>query len=305
MIERRMLGRTCLSVPVLGLGGAGLGGSAYGPVPESEAIALVQEALAHGVDFIDTSPLYGDSERRLGIALQGVDRDRYLLSTKTGTHPDRRGDYSGDATRWSVENSLRQLGTDYVDLCLIHDPSDLSAALAPGGALDMLETLRAEGKLRFIGLGVRSHALLHQAIDTGRIDVVLTHSDHHPLRTTALSSGLLAAAHAARIGVINGSPLAGGRLAIDDPARRGHEPWIDIAVTRFHAFCQERGVSPVGVAIAFSRRQPLLPMTLIGPKNPHELAETLLPALQTYPAALWDDLADLDLETEPRAWPHS
>jgi aryl-alcohol dehydrogenase-like predicted oxidoreductase len=93
-IPRRALGRSGLQVSALGLGDAGFGGFAYGAVTDEEAVQTVRAAVASGITYIDTSPLYGGSERRLGIALQGIPREQVVVSTKTGTHPRWRGDYS-------------------------------------------------------------------------------------------------------------------------------------------------------------------------------------------------------------------
>ncbi|MBN1579436.1 MAG: aldo/keto reductase, partial [Anaerolineae bacterium] len=99
-LPRRRLGRSELVVPIFSLGGYPLGwGGAQG---EKEAIEAVHYALDQGLDYIDTSPFYGDSQRRIGIALEGEPRDSLILSTKTGTHPSRPQDYSWDATMWSV-----------------------------------------------------------------------------------------------------------------------------------------------------------------------------------------------------------
>src|SRR5215468_9018111 len=119
--SRRTLGRTGLEVTAFGMGGAGVGRQ---DVSDEEAIAAVRGALERSINYLDTSPLYGESERRFGLALNGIPRDRYILSTKTGTHPERRNDYSYDATIWSVENSLRLIRCDYFDLVLLHDPRD-------------------------------------------------------------------------------------------------------------------------------------------------------------------------------------
>ena len=115
-LPKRRLGRTGLEVTALALGGAGIGGG-YGGVNDADAVATAELALARGINFIDTSPLYGESERRLGLALRGVSRADYFLSTKTGTHPQRRCDYSWDGTLWSVENSLHLLGTPILSPC--------------------------------------------------------------------------------------------------------------------------------------------------------------------------------------------
>src|SRR5579862_3958092 len=168
-MPRRTLGRTGIDVPAIGLGGVGIGG-AYGELSEADAIETVEYALENGVDYIDTSPLYHDSERRLGKALAGVPRSAYHISTKTGTHHERRGDYSWDGTMWSVENSLRLLGIEYVDALLVHDPDDMAPVFAPRGALEALESLKEQGVIGGIGLGVRSLEFHRMAIASGRFD---------------------------------------------------------------------------------------------------------------------------------------
>lgn len=309
-LPRRRLGRTGLMVPALSLGGVGLGGG-YGDLPESEGIATVRYALEQGIDYIDTSPLYRDSERRIGLALEGVPRDSYILSTKTGTHPERRGDYSWDGTLWSVENSLRLLKTDRIDLFLIHDPrneQDMETVFGPRGALEALESLRAQGVIGYLGLGQRRHDWHTRAIASGRIDALLTFNDYHPLRTTAKAGGLLETARAHDVGVLNGSPLAHGFLIGEDPdqmdagrrKRAGEREWQ--AARRLYRFCRERGVPMVGVALQFCLREPLIDCTLTGAATRAELEENLRAATTPLPEDLWDELAALNL-TEGQVQP--
>ncbi len=118
---KRRLGRTELLVTSLSLGGARIGSD---HVTDDEAIEAVHRAITLGINYLDTSPLYGESERRVGLALADGWREKIYLATKTGTHPKWRGDYSASGTRRSVENSLRLLGTDYLDVCLVHDFSN-------------------------------------------------------------------------------------------------------------------------------------------------------------------------------------
>ena len=231
LLPRRRLGRSGLEVPALALGGAGLGG-VFGQVSDAEAIEAVQYAVAQGVDYIDTDASYGDSERKIGLALEGGLRERIVLSTKTGTHPDRRGDYSWDGTLWNVENSLRLLKTDYLDLVLVHDPDDMGPVLAPRGAFDALLSLKEQGVVRSIGLGQRRHDFHAQAIEDGRVDVILTYADYNPIRTTARTDGLLALATEprhrrhqrlpARLGRADGAgPGRVSPVRLAGPARRG------------------------------------------------------------------------------------
>lgn len=298
-IPRRRLGRSGLMVPALSFGGVGIGGL-YGEVPEEESLATVRAAYDQGFRYFDTSPLYLESERRIGLALEGVPRDEIVLSTKTGTHPDRRGDYSWDGTLWSVENSLGLLKTDFIDLLLVHDPVDLEPVFAPRGALEALESLREQGVIRHIGLGQRRHDFHERAITSGRFDVILTYNDYHPVRTTALET-LLPLAHKHDVGVLNGSPLGHGLLVGADPDTlsaevRGRVTERDLAATRrFYAWTRAQGVPMVAVVLQFCLRQPLLHCTLTGPKNRAELQQNLAAATMPLPPSLWEDLAALDL----------
>ena len=205
---RRRLGRTELEVTCLGMGGAGLG---RGDVTDDEAVAAVHRAIDLGINYLDTAPLYGESERRVGLALADGWREKIYLATKTGTHPEWRGDFSATGTRRSVENSLRLLGTDYLDVCLVHDPDSMDPVVAKGGALDELQRMREEGLIKFIGLGVRQHEFHKIAIETGVVDVILTYLDYTLLSQTA-NEWLIPLAAENDIGIINGSPIAMGLL---------------------------------------------------------------------------------------------
>ena len=151
-----------------------------------EAVEAVHQAIDLGINYLDTAPLYGESERRVGLALaDGNWREKIYLATKTGTHPEWRGDFSAAGTRRSVENSLRLLNTDYLDVCLVHDPDSMDPVVAKGGALDELQRMREDGLIKFIGIGVRQHEFHKIAIETGIVDVILTYLDYTLLNQTA------------------------------------------------------------------------------------------------------------------------
>lgn len=220
-LPKRRLGCTDAYVTPLGLGGAWLGRTPDG-LDESVGIATVRRALELGVNLIDTSAAYlrRESERFIGLALEewygrGGKREELVLTTKTGTHV-RPHDYSAAATRESVSRSLELLKTDYLDVVLIHDPQDLTQALSPGGALEVLQEYKAQGIIRAIGLGVRTHKFHRQCIEAGLIDVSLTFRDYHLLGQSA-EDGVLAVAAAHGVGVLNGSPTLNGLLGGGDP----------------------------------------------------------------------------------------
>jgi predicted aldo/keto reductase-like oxidoreductase len=158
----RQLGRTGVSVSLLGLGGYHLG------VPsENDAIRIVHEAMDHGLTFLDNCWDYhqGESERRMGKALQGGYRERAFLMTKV----DGRSATSAAA---QIDESLRWLATDHVDLLQIHEiirPSDPGRVFGPGGSIEALVRARDAGKTRFIGFtGHKSPAIHLQMLETAR-----------------------------------------------------------------------------------------------------------------------------------------
>lgn len=280
--------RTVSGAPVfpLGLGGAGIGSSPeavfFGrPLDDAQALATVQHALARGINLLDTSPFYGASERRLGLALRAVpQRERLFLSTKVGTHPEHRG-YDADSVRRSIDASRRALGTDYLDLVHIHDPApaDFTVALAAGGALEALRELQAQGVIRHLGLGVRDHALHRRFIATGQGEVILPYLDYNLLNQSA--AALLSEAAAAGVQVMLGSPLCMGLLGGADPAtlRISHyavEQDVSLATAQaMYAWCQSRGCSLPAFNFHFIRRHPAIGAVVVGAASPAEIDASL------------------------------
>lgn len=165
----RPLGKTGIDVPLLGYGVAGPLGSNV--VSDDEAAALIRAAYDGGARLFDTSPSYGRAEERLGAALNGLSRGMYRLVTKAGTRW-RMGmaekDFSPDGVRRSLEESLRRLNTDYVDVLLLHGPTTqpFNAAMAQAAA-----KWKAEGLIRAIGVSSRGDEIIF-AIKLGFGDVV-------------------------------------------------------------------------------------------------------------------------------------
>lgn len=152
---------------------------------EQEGIEVVRAAVKKGINYIDTAPYYGQgkSEEVLGKALKGIPRKAYYLATKVGRYdpPDTytQFDYSEKKTRESINKSLQLLGVDYVDVVTIHDiefEEDLRPVLEE--CLPALEALRAEGKIRFIGVSAYPIARLRDAIKLvpGRFNSVLVYA---------------------------------------------------------------------------------------------------------------------------------
>uniref|UniRef100_A0A182K3H3 NADP-dependent oxidoreductase domain-containing protein n=1 Tax=Anopheles christyi TaxID=43041 RepID=A0A182K3H3_9DIPT len=174
------LGRTGLKVSKVSFG-TGTFSQLYGDLDETKALEAVKYAVQRGINYIDTAPFYGQgrSEEVLGRALRNVPREAYYVATKVSRYEreyDRMFDYSAKKTRESVERSLQLLGLEYIDVVQIHDVEfapDLDVVLRE--TLPTLEALRAEGKLRFIGVSAYPLEVLKKIVSKapGRFDTVL------------------------------------------------------------------------------------------------------------------------------------
>ncbi len=301
-LTKRRLGRTGLEVTPLGMGGAHLGRTAPGSTEYSDdlAVATVHRGLQLGINVIDTSPMYGESQRRVGLALQQwrsdeVRRQDIIISTKTGRGADGAKDYSAAATRRSVERSLELLQTDYIDILLVHDPDDLGQVLDPGNALEALLECKDEGLIRAIGLGCRPHEFHRACIESGHFDLSLTFCDYNLLDQSA-AEGVLAPAAEHDVGVYNGTVIMLGLLGGENPrevARRrpgfATEERLQRA-TELWEWCRARDVSLPALSLQFSLREPRIATTLVGVRDPQHLEADVAAVSEAIPEDIWQEL---------------
>jgi aryl-alcohol dehydrogenase-like predicted oxidoreductase len=209
----RRLGRTGVTVSLMGLGGFHLG------IPgERDAVRIVHEALDHGVTFLDNCWDYhdGESERRMGTALAGGRRDKAFLMTKL----DGR---SAAAASKQLDESLRRLRTDHVDLLQIHEvirPTDPARVFGPGGAIEALVRAREAGKARFLGFtGHKSPAIHLAMLDAARRHSFRFDTVQMPLNVmdslsgdSSFESRVLPVLLSEGIGVLGMKPMGSGVL---------------------------------------------------------------------------------------------
>src|SRR5262249_11726738 len=152
-MKYRPLGRTGLNLSWLSFGASSLG-QEFRPVDLGEAMRAVREALALGINFIDTSPYYGRglSECLLGPALKGVPRDSYILGTKLGRYDAAHFDFSARRVVESVDVSLHRMGVSHLDIILCHDIEFVNMQQIVDETLPALRKVREQGKVRFIGV---------------------------------------------------------------------------------------------------------------------------------------------------------
>lgn len=295
-LEKRRLGRTEMRPHSLALGAAWLWQK-----PDAEVIGGIRRAVELGINYIDTYP--GHAEHLWGEALSecqdrevsptGTLREQVYLQAKVGTHPARRKDFSADGTRWSVMNSLKHLRTDYLDAVLIHDPSDMESVLAPGRALDTLVEMKAEGYVRHIGAGVRSHEFHRELIETGHIDIILTFLDY-TLLSQSVAETTLPLAREHDIGIILASPLGMGSLTGEEPNiadERRRNPDAEPKAYAMWQWCQARGVNIRHLAMQFCLAAPIDGVVMFGPADIAQIEDSYEAATAEIPPEIWEAFA--------------
>ena len=256
-MDLRPLGSTGIMVSPLALGTVKFGrntGVKYPrpfAVPDDAALAsLLSLAAELGFNTLDTAPAYGASEERLGRLL-GAQRDRWVICTKAGEEFDGAAsthDFSPAAIAASVERSLRRLRTDRLDVVLLHCPDDDLATLRDTAALDVLQKLKEQGKVRAFGASTKTPAgAMHAAL---ACDVVmLTYNFKEQADGPAIDAARARALAGAGGGVMVKKALLSGHLPSDDAvarvARAHHTPAPDPVELCLRVALGKAGVSTV------------------------------------------------------------
>ena len=199
-------------VSKIGLGAWQLGvNSGWQSMSEEEAIEMVHKSLDHGVNFFDTAPNYGrgTSETRLGKALKGIDRSKIVINTKFGHTDSGKTNFSSIYIRESLEGSLSRLQMDYVDSLIIHNPPFEMLDGNKNAHYEILEKLKAEGKIRAYGASLDSYDEMKLFMETTGGEVIeaffnILHQDSARAFDLAKNKG---------VGIIAKIPLDSGWLS--------------------------------------------------------------------------------------------
>jgi D-threo-aldose 1-dehydrogenase len=319
MVSSSPLGRSGVTVTSLGFGGAPLG-NLYRPLAESDALAAVNAAWDGGIRYFDTAPHYGLglSERGLGDALAGRPRREYAVSTKVGrllapnsaptgsdlaagfAVPDtltRRLDYSRDGVLRSLEDSLRRLRLDRVDIVYVHDP-DEHLDEAVDQALPALADLRDQGVIGAIGAGMNTVAPLTRIATQADVDVLMvagrwTLADRSagPLLDLCVRRG---------ISVVAAAPFNSGLLSRpwppDDASYDYGRPAPEAVLTRARALaeaCRRHGTVLPHAAIRFPLRHPAVACVVVGTRTASEARSATGWVTSDLPPDTWAELDPL------------
>jgi aryl-alcohol dehydrogenase-like predicted oxidoreductase len=307
-MELRPLGRTGVQVSKLCLGTMMFGD--WGTKDHGESIKIINRALDAGINFVDTADVYsqGESEVIVGKALNGR-RDDVVLATKFFMPFDDDPNHRGGSRRWimtAVENSLRRLGTDYIDLYQMHryDPAvDLDETL--GALTDLVHA----GKVRYIGHTTFPASALvdaqYIARDRGR-ERFVTEQPTYSVLTRNIENEILPLTQRYGMGVLPYSPLSGGWLsgryrkdpqaapasearpsARFDLSTVGNQRKLD-AADELAKLADEAGLTLIQLAVAFVLRHPAITSPIIGPRTMEHLESQMAGA----DVALSDDVLD-------------
>jgi L-galactose dehydrogenase len=264
-VKRHPLGDTGEEVSMVAFGTGSLG-DMYGALDESEALRLVDRVVDAGIDVIDSSPYYGSAEARLGRALTPEKRDRVLLCTKAGRYGLDDFDFSPARIRSSLEDSLRTLRTDRVDVLQLHDVEFRPLGPLFDDSVAELVALKAEGKCRFIGMTGYPLATFRRVLLETDVDVILTHSKD-TLLDSSLTEVLMPIARERGVGVMNAAALAvglltpgGSRVQFDHPASVA----VRRAAERMRMLAVERGVDISFLANQFAIQRTGAATTVVG-----------------------------------------
>jgi aryl-alcohol dehydrogenase-like predicted oxidoreductase len=314
-MEHRSLGRTGVSVSKFCLGAMMFG--AWGNPDHDESVRIIHRALDAGINFIDTADVYaqGESEEIVGKALAGGRRDDIILATKfhgaMGTDPNQQG----SSRRWiirEVEDSLRRLNTDWIDLYQVHRPrTDTDIEETLGALSDLVR----QGKVRYLGSSTFPASQIVEAQWAARerhLQRFVTEQPPYSILVRAVEADVLPACARHGMGVIPYSPLAGGWLsgrwrkdAGQQPSSRAgrlperfdlsepaNQRKLD-AVEQLARLADEAGITLIQLAIAFVLNHPAITAPIIGPRTMEHLESQLAAADVVLDQAVLDRIDEI------------
>lgn len=310
--EKRRLGRTTLFATTLGLGTTAIGGL-YSATSAEGANETMETAWDLGVRFFDTAPQYGNgmAEQRLGAFLKTKPSSDYVLCTKVGrllrqpekpegedayykgTPPERPVfDFSYDGVMTSVEESLKRLGVERIDVLHIHDP-DNHYPQAIDGAYKALDTLRRDGTIGAVGAGMNQSEMLAEFARNGNFDCFLLAGRYTLLEQGALNE-LLPLCVEKNISIVIGGVYNSGLLANPKAGTKFNYEDADETLIRraleLQKVCLSHGVPLKAAAIQFPLAHPAVATVLTGVRSREEMLENNALFHQPIPAVLWQDL---------------
>jgi D-threo-aldose 1-dehydrogenase len=292
------IGRTGLKVPLMGLGTAGMS-DMYIKFTPQQAVEMIHYALNQGVTLIDTAPHYGRglAENRLGLALEGVARDRFIISTKVGRlitpDGDEVLDFSRDGIFRSLEASLKRLKVDHVEILHLHDPDQhYQQALTEG--FPALAELRSQGVIKAVGAGMNDWKMPLEFAREADFDCFLL-AGHYTLLDQDAMAEFFPVCQEKGIsilmaGILNTGILATGAVPGAKYRYREASPEIMQRVAAIEAVCRRFKVPLNAAATQFPLGHPAVSSLIVGADTVNHIAANVTALEIPIPAEFWQAL---------------
>lgn len=328
MIRDNIIKSVGLKIPSLTFGGAGIG-NLFKDLTNSEAIEIVERSIKTGWRSFDTAPHYGSSlsEIRMGLGLRGLDRDKFVLSTKVGRllEPRQEGgleageiflnenpfnriyDYSYDGIMRSYEHSLRRLGTRRIDILFVHDIGTYAHGQTKAersyfkilceSGFAALEELKRNGQIKAYGIGTNEQEILMEAIDHAKMDIVLLANRYNLLETDRRE--FFSKCKKYNVSVAIAAPFATGVLAAANIETSMYEygkvtEKIVKRVKEILDVCQVHRVPMGAAALQFPLRNENVVTVTCGVQSVEQAQQNYAWAQWNIPDLLWKDLVDIE-----------
>lgn len=268
-----LLGLGCMRLPSK----PSQGGRGSGPLDQEQINAMVDYALAHGINYFDTAPAYGESEKAMGIALSRYPRESYLLATKMSNFAFGPNAPTLDAAKEMFERSLANLQTDHFDFFLLHSlsqESDFDRRFAQNGVLDYLFEQKNAGRIRHIGFSFHgSNKLMAKLLDKPyKWDFVQIQMNYVDWKS--MSRGTTEDEKSDSETLYNMLVEKGIPVAVMEPIRGGALAGVSDGLKALMAE-QHPELSPAGMALSFVGSFPGVMVTLSGMSNLEQLKENV------------------------------
>jgi aryl-alcohol dehydrogenase-like predicted oxidoreductase len=277
-VRTRVLGRTGLEVSEIGFGAVeigieyGLGTEGKRMPSEEEAIRLVKSAVDKGINLFDTARAYGESERRLGLALKGI-RDNIVIGTKVQLH-GKEGKNHKDTIIASVHKSLETLNTHYIDILQMHDAGEED--LLDSDIHDAIQELKKEGKIRFCGISTYSPEIAVSAVESDLWDVVQV---AYSALYREMAEKVFPLCAQRNVGIITRSAFFKGLLTPKGKLAQGYLKSIyEEKVRPIELIADDKGSNIAQIALRFALSSSKVSSVLIGIARENELLEGITAA---------------------------
>ncbi len=302
-MDYRKLGKTGLEVSIVGFGASPLGNE-FGEIEVAEGERAVHAAIDRGINYFDVAPFYGRTlaEERLGKALEGR-RGKVVLATKCGRYDVAGFDFSAKRVAESIDESLRRLRTDHVDLFQIHDIEFGDRRQIIDETIPAARKVQESGKARYIGITGLPLKMLRDVAAQAAVDTILSYCRYN-LMVTDLDDVLRPLALEKGIGLINASPLHMRILTEKGPPEwHGAPPEVKEVGAKVVALCRSHGTAVSQVALRFCLDYPQVASTLVGMSKQRHVEQNLAALDFQIDSGLMRKIQTLVEPVKNRLWP--